>query len=242
MRPYTRQLVQFTQAVLWIACSTASVPVGADTITEAGLKPAAPGPWALECSTNPILQEARRCDLRLADPGNIDQKKVEELYLRFVDQFPDHRLVQYVYVRLGHTFADWAGPSLKSRGVVRDHTKALAYFKKAVGASDGKDANGLYYMIVCRVNVAALAPKREDKVREYMDYYQWIGELSKEKSERVTKGVLRTIRGMRHVSAVNMVSVAWENAQHQRSDLLKLIADRFPDEEAGALALQKLKE
>jgi hypothetical protein len=242
MRPYTRQLVQFTQAVLWIACSTASVPVGADTIAEAGLKPAAPGPWALECCTNPVLQQARKYDLRFGNPGTIDQKKAEELYLRFVDQFPDHRLVQYVYVRLGHTFTDYAGPRLKSQGVVRDAAKALAYFKKAAGASDGKDTNGLYYMILSRVNVAALAPSREDRVREYMDYYQWIGELAKEKSERVTDGLLRTVKGMRHVAAVNMVGVAWGNAHSQRPDLLKLIADRFPDEEAGALALKKLKK
>jgi len=242
MRPYTRHFVQFAQAVLWIACSTASVPVGADTITEGKLKPAAPGPWALECSTNPILQQARKVDLRLGNPGTIDQKKAEELYLQFVDQFPDHRLVQYVYCRLGHTFTDWPGSHFKSRGAVQDDTKALAYFKKAAAASDGKDANGLYYIIVSRVNVAALAPKREDKVREYMDYYRWLGELSKEKSERVTKGVRRTIKDMRHVSAVNMVGIAWGNAHSRRPDLLKLIADSFPNEKAGALALQRLRE
>ncbi len=232
MKPHVRYLVLIAQAVFCLG----SVAFGQERAEERTLKPPAPGPWALECSTNPILQAARRCDLRLADRAMVDQKKAEELYLQFIGQYPDDPLVPYIYCRLGDTFTSFAGPELEYRGVVCDQAKALVYFRKAVNVYEQRGTIDCW-LIGARVSVAAMVPGKENQVREYIRYYQWLCELPAKQGEGITAGLLRMAREQQHVAAVNMVAVAARSP-----DLLKLISEGFPEEEPGTLAREKLKE
>lgn len=232
MKRHVRSLVLIAQAAFCLG----SAAFGQERAEGTTLKPPAPGPWALECSTNPVLQAARKYDLRLADRAMVDQKKAEELYLQFVDQYSEDPLVPYIYCRLGHTFADFAGPELEYRGVVRDYAKALVYFRKAVSVYEQRGTIDCW-LIGARVNVAALVPGKENRVREYIRYFQWLRELSAKQGEEITADLLRMAKEQEHVAAVNMVGIADGNP-----GLLKLISDSFPDEEPGTLARADLNQ
>ncbi len=205
----------------------------------------APGRWYLEKSTDPILVEARKADLRFAGPEKGNQATAEELYLRFISQNPTDPLVCYIYYHLGHMYSDWADPRY---GHVRDDARARQFFLEAVKHHpSGKTGDTLIGAQVC---AAALAPTPEEQVAEYLAVcksllaYKQPDELLKalwrtpeqiartERSDGAKaafrKQVWENREGMLFVASQNMVAIA-EHAQKTKGlPLLDTIIKELP--------------
>jgi len=223
-------------------------------------------PWVtdLKESEDPILVEARGCDLEFQPPSVADQKKCEHLYLQYVNNKPEDELVPYIYYRLGEMYTTRVTPKHLEAGAVRDISKAREYFLKSVQHyPKGRLGETL---LNAHVNVAALAPTPEEQIRGYIEYYRLLGDLEKLSEKEVreklwfsqrerkiasvktdfektsVEAFLSGLVGKKSIAETNMVAIAEQSDSEMRLDLLRDITVTFPDSELGEKARASLRK
>ena len=219
---------------------------------------AEPGRYDLMQATDPILVRAREADLAIAHPRMGDQARAEELYLAFIEQNPDSELVPHVYTRLAFTFGGWVTPPRRKAGAVRDNDKVRKYFQKCIETyPEGKLGMDL---IGAMVSVVSLAPTPEEKVDEYIEFYQFLLQLEqltdKELAERLWLGsrleqyaatregyaegraaqFREMLKGHRGLASRNMVGIPLGSGRANKVELLSKIIHALPDHKPARLA------
>ena len=234
----------------------ASLLLGA-VLGQTNVAHAAPTSWVLEHSEHPLLVEARKYDLYYVPPEQADQRKAEELYLKFIRENPDHELIPYLYDHLGHMYtdranSDWAEPF----GIVKDYAKAGRYHAEAFRRHPKDKFSGL--LMGSGISAAALAGdgKPEPVVNAYIEYYRWLDGVTQEQiretlwlndhEKKLAEQAPRRLddwitalwenrRRMLEVAEGHMLSFA-SHAKEDSLKLLRRIAEQLPDTSPGRKA------
>jgi hypothetical protein len=174
----------------------------------------------MEASTNPTLLAARRIDPAFVGVKNGNRAEAERTYLKFIQENSDSELVPYVYSHLGRMYSSYVDPDWAlDSGLQRDHVKAYGYFRLAVETHPTDKSSDL--LIESRINAASIAPARDWRIKQYLNTYHWLKQLT---FEGVTANLwLSKSEAIRYEAEPNLRRQHVEALLRRRNEFLEVI-------------------